>query len=1052
MPDPRKLDKPHPLKCRDHKSFNYLYRQVRKDFEDGVVWNKKCEKEQKWSLPIFNPDDKLSNKERNLKCEGHLVQLAATNIAGDIYDGVRDIKDLSKWQHGYLPRQHHSILENMLFPKKFMEKQVEYFLKQFRNYDDPMVSRENFLKYTERFFPAYFCECFTAELDNVEVKLVVVSPQEDQPASLVSVKGSENYEELASIDAVCNIATREGDCVELSRRNGVPVNFRMKDECDRKSLITLLCGYYRLTEKWTFSLSTEVSFPVIDNLTKNKVHGPIIEPYVVEKLKKTQFEKGSFLIRQCNSEHRRYYLHYCSREGCKPEHIIIREDPDNRQYELIPNDTQLLPEQLRLKYSSVSELVRAVRTIPSFLELGTAVHPNEFDKVEVLLLCRNDSQWRQDNLGGKMELGKEKIVINPKCLARYELTLSQGRMCSVWQGEWTTQGAVKRTVAIKQLHKSLKNSHQNQFMQMSDKALKWDDPSLVNVFGFCLPHMSEPPILVTEFFALGPLNLYLARNKALFQNVDLMEAAACLARALHYLSDNGIVHGEIRARNVFVSCHSESQFTVKLCDGSLDGPRREDVHWLDFAQLQSAVSSELFGPAEIIPSLEADVWSLGTTLWEVFSFGESPLADMSWREAAGKYLNGNRLKLPQLLVSGQLTQLGLIISDCWQPDISVRKSAQALMRDINQLLFRVFNTKRVQNYHTYVTIDPAPVTVTAPGYIRDGNTDDCARSLSSTSMDIPTPPVNCGRLVPMFNDISRKLLEHTSMHTNHFGSSSPLLLANSSSSRSGSIFDTDMSALTYQTSLTDTTNIYSISSIYQFDDASVEYSKEFPMGEGNFGVVFRGVRTKSDGDWEEVAIKEIKEEAQDDMESEVNLMKQLSHENIVKIIGVLTRGVNTIIVMEFIREGSLDRYLQINRHNIDYPKQLFGYAQNIADGMEYLTLNKIIHRDLAARNILVKDHETVKISDFGLARVATNDTYIMNSSSNIPVRWEAIECLTHRKYSQKSDVWSFGVTLWEMFSFGEIPALAGCEDFFSSPDRQREDFRVSIVVDDDQLS
>merc|ERR1719435_44216 len=109
--------------------------------------------------------------------------------------------------------------------------------------------------------------------------------------------------------------------------------------------------------------------------------------------------------------------------------------------------------------------------------------------------------------------------------------------------------------------------------------------------------------------------------------------------------------------------------------------------------------------------------------------------------------------------------------------------------------------------------------------------------------------------------------------------------------------------------------------------------------------------------------------------------------------------------------------------------------------MDYLTQNKIIHRDLAARNILVADQETVKISDFGLARVATNDCYVMNSSSNIPVRWEAIECLTHRKYSHKSDVWSFGVTLWEMFAYGRNPTMEGCEDYFTTTERSRQDYK-----------
>lgn len=639
-------------------------------------------------------------------------------------------------------------------------------------------------------------------------------------------------------------------------------------------------------------------------------------------------------------------------------------------------------------------------------------------------------------------------------------------MCKVWKGEWRHGGGgERRTVAIKQLKAEQMSSKMMEFLNLTTRIMRWDDPSLASVLGACLPMENEPLIIVREYFELGPLDVYLRQKKLKLENVDLLEAATSLARALHYLQEKGLVHGEIRSRNVYVAEHSEKLFKVKLCEGSLGAPRIEDVHWLDWYQLQgllssgallqtgfrtatSSVNSGSLSPGggscrvdtnhRIQCTLSSDVWSYGTLLWELFSRGETPLPNTSLLESARQYLAGVRLKWP---AGSQLRQVETIMNGCWAPLPEQRLKPQSIMRDMNQILYRAFNSRRANDY---VTIDSgvsiATTSITTPPSL------DAPPTPPLTS-NMPPAPLGAqgadqGNLVPVFTEHTRNLFDSSLsglLNFEGFGdtdSNSPLINSFNSSESSGSLYNSEISAMTYQTSL-DWSGTYSITSIYPLEDDQIEYNTDFPLGEGNFGIVYKGVLTKSDGDWEQVAVKMIKDtdvmpqSAFDDMEREIRLMKRLSHENIVKIRGYISNiGTHTIIVMEYIREGSLDRYLQVNRRTLDYPRQLFGYSQNIVDGMEYLTQNKIIHRDLAARNILVSDHETVKISDFGLARDISSDYYVMQSTTNIPVKWLAQECLSHSKYSHASDVWAFGVTLWEMFTFGQTPSLVGCENFF----------------------
>ncbi|XP_039867091.1 tyrosine-protein kinase Fes/Fps isoform X3 [Simochromis diagramma] len=194
------------------------------------------------------------------------------------------------------------------------------------------------------------------------------------------------------------------------------------------------------------------------------------------------------------------------------------------------------------------------------------------------------------------------------------------------------------------------------------------------------------------------------------------------------------------------------------------------------------------------------------------------------------------------------------------------------------------------------------------------------------------------------------------------------------------------------------------------------------IGRGNFGEVYSG-RLRTDNS--PVAVKSCKENLAPEHKSkflmEARILKQYDHPNIVKLIGVCTQKQPIYIIMELIQGGDFLSFLRTEGHSL-IPKMLVKMTENVASGMEYLESKKCIHRDLAARNCLVAEGNVVKISDFGMSRQEDDGVYSAEGGlRQIPVKWTAPEALNYGRYTTESDVWSFGILLWETFSMGMTP-------------------------------
>uniref|UniRef100_A0A8C3WDS1 Focal adhesion kinase 1 n=1 Tax=Catagonus wagneri TaxID=51154 RepID=A0A8C3WDS1_9CETA len=195
------------------------------------------------------------------------------------------------------------------------------------------------------------------------------------------------------------------------------------------------------------------------------------------------------------------------------------------------------------------------------------------------------------------------------------------------------------------------------------------------------------------------------------------------------------------------------------------------------------------------------------------------------------------------------------------------------------------------------------------------------------------------------------------------------------------------------------------------------------IGEGQFGDVHQGAYTSPENPALAVAIKTCKNCTSDSVREkflqEALTMRQFDHPHIVKLIGVITEN-PVWIIMELCTLGELRSFLQVRKYSLDLASLIL-YAYQLSTALAYLESKRFVHRDIAARNVLVSSNDCVKLGDFGLSRYMEDSTYYKASKGKLPIKWMAPESINFRRFTSASDVWMFGVCMWEILMLGVKP-------------------------------
>ena len=197
------------------------------------------------------------------------------------------------------------------------------------------------------------------------------------------------------------------------------------------------------------------------------------------------------------------------------------------------------------------------------------------------------------------------------------------------------------------------------------------------------------------------------------------------------------------------------------------------------------------------------------------------------------------------------------------------------------------------------------------------------------------------------------------------------------------------------------------------------------LGAGNFGEVSKAILTETSNIPGYIVAVKVLHMNNDDAQTtrsqllaEASIMAQFDNNNVARLVGVVTVGDPLLVIIEYCEKGSLESYLEKTDPPLHTKLQI---TVDCAKGMAYLASLRFIHRDLASRNVLLGSDMTAKIGDFGMSRETQDKAYYTSSGGPLPVRWTAPEALEQQKFSEKSDVWSFGILMYEIWTQAMLP-------------------------------